>query len=382
MKWFSLIVLFLSSPSWAQDSAATHKKWMLNGYVKDMQTLSFNKNFDSLVSGNLVHNRINVKWKPVKTFTMAAEFRNRLFWGEDISKIPNYADQLRNENELVNMSVIWIQKSNFVLHTNVERLWMEYSKSKWTVRLGRQRINWGITTTWNPNDIFNTYNFLDFDYEERPGTDAAKAQYLLNDFSHIEMAIFPGNSEFRPVGALKYYVNKSGYDIQLLAGIYQNRFTMGTGWAGSIKDAGFKGEIQYFLPGNDSAGVLNISLESDYVFKNGWYINGSLLFNSEGLSQPVTDWDNFNFKLSPVSLMPTEWNFMVGTGKEFTPRFSGNLGFLYAPGTNLVILLPSFKYNLATDLDADLVWQSFFSELEDGFSAVNHRIFLRLKWSF
>jgi len=204
MKWFTFIMLFLSPSTWAQDSTAAEKKWVLNGYVKDMQTLYFNKNFDSLVSGNLVHNRINVKWKPAKTFTMAAEFRNRLFWGEEISNIPNYSEQLRNENELVNMSIIWIQKSNLVLHTNVERLWMEYNKSKWTARLGRQRINWGITTTWNPNDIFNTYNFLDFDYEERPGTDAAKVQYRFNDFSHVEMAIFPGNSEFKPVGALTF----------------------------------------------------------------------------------------------------------------------------------------------------------------------------------
>ena len=58
------------------------------------------------------------------------------------------------------------------------------------------------------------------------------------------------------------------------------------------------------------------------------------------------------------------------------------MSVLYAPGTNLVILFPSLQYNAAENFDVNLVWQSFFSELDDSFEAVNHRCFLRLKWSF
>ncbi|HEY8661546.1 MAG TPA: hypothetical protein VIL78_21095 [Hanamia sp.] len=59
-----------------------------------------------------------------------------------------------------------------------------------------------------------------------------------------------------------------------------------------------------------------------------------------------------------------------------------NMGLVYATGTNLVILLPSFQYNMATDLDVNLVWQSFFTQIDNNFEAVNLHYLLRMKWSF
>jgi hypothetical protein len=127
---------------------------------------------------------------------------------------------------------------------------------------------------------------------------------------------------------------------------------------------------------------LNISLEGDYMFDKGWYTSAGLLFNKNGLYQPVNEWDNINLNLSPENLMPTKWNIIVTTAKEFTPLLSANMSVLYAPGTNFVILFPSLQYNLATNLDVNLVWQSFFAELNNRFEAVNHRCFLRIKWSY
>jgi hypothetical protein len=77
-----------------------------------------------------------------------------------------------------------------------------------------------------------------------------------------------------------------------------------------------------------------------------------------------------------------KWNLSVTPAKEITPLLSVNASLLYAPGTNLFIFFPSFQYNLATNLDISLVWQSFFAELNKTFEAVNHRGFLRMKWSF
>jgi hypothetical protein len=383
MKYFLMIVFFFRVIFCnAQDTAETKKKWELNGYIKNLESLSFDKNFENSISNNFIHNRINVKWKPSGKITAAAEFRNRLFWGEEVKLTPGFASLLKNDNEKVNLQKAWLQNKSLVLHTNVERLNIEYRDTNWNARVGRQRINWGIGTTWNPNDIFNAYNFLDFDYEERPGVDGAKFQYLFTSSFNAEIAYAHKGNQNGSVAAIKYSLNKYGYDIQLITGWYNEHITLGAGWAGSIKDAGFKGEAQYFFRDKDSANHFNLSMEGDYMFKKGWYVNFSLLFNNSGLSQPVNNWDNINLKLSPENLMPTKWNFIITTAKEITPLLSANVGVLYAPGTNLVILLPSFKYNLATNLDVDLIWQSFFAELNKNFEAVNHRGFLRMKWSF
>ena len=335
----SLIALGIN----AQDSTDTPKKFTINGYIKNLQTLTFNKNFNDLVSGNLIHNRLNMKWRPSENFTAVAELRNRLFWGEDVKLTPGFASLLRNENELVNMQKVWINNKALVLHTNVERFYIDYQQKKWNARIGRQRINWGITTTWNPNDIFNTYNFLDFDYEERPGVDGGKVRYMINNSSNAELAYSNTGKKDGDIAAIKYSLNKWNYDMQLITGWYKNHPTLGAGWAGYIKDAGFKGEVQYFFANKDSIHHLNITLEGDYMFKKGWYVNVGMLLNNDGLYKPIKSWDTINLKLSPENLMPTKWNIIITTAKEFTPLLSMNMSMLYAPGTNLFIFFLPFN---------------------------------------
>lgn len=375
---FFVLMAFFSK---AQDSASLPKKLSLNGYIKDIQSMNFDKSFKELVAGNLIHNRLNIKWKPTERLTTAIELRNRLFWGEEIKYISDLRSGLRNEIENINLQKVWIQQPGLLLHTNIERLYIDYHAAKWNARIGRQRINWGVTTNWNPNDIFNSFNFLDFDYEERPGMDGGKFQYLFSDQFNIEMAYANTGKKNGNVAAVKYALNKWKYDMQLITGLYKDHFTAGAGWAGNIKEAGFKGEAIYFLKHKDSASHFNMALEWDYLFKNGWYINTGFLFNNRGISKTVINSDSINLRLSPENLMPTKWNLMVSTAREINPLLSANLGVLFAPGTKLLLLLPSITYNLATNLDINFIWQSYFASLNSKFQAISHHCYLRLKWS-
>ena len=386
-----LLIFFGNSIGWSQElntedsihkSAVTiHKKFYINGYIKNMQVLDFNKNLGRLNATDLIHNRINCKWKPKQNITLNIELRNRFIWGDDVRNIPSYTLLLRNTNETVNLSKIWLSNESFVMHTNTDRLNLDYKIKKLSIRLGRQRINWGISTIWNPNDLFNTYNFLDFDYEERPGSDAIRLIGNITSFSGLELAYAHGNKTSKNVFAGKYFFNKNGYDVQIITGILGNRFTTGVGWAGSIKDAGFKGEMQFFSNTLDNNFQINITLEGDYVFKNGLYINGSFLYNNNGLNTNKINPIDLNFKFTPAYLMPTKFNFVIASGKEITPLFSANLSVLFAPRTNLLLILPSLNYSLSDNLNANLVWQSFFASFNQ-FSALNHRGYLRLKYNF
>lgn len=383
MKW----LYFILCAAWvnicpAQDTTATKKQWRISGYIKNLESISFDGNFSNNISGNLLHQRLNIKWDPSEKITATAEFRNRLIWGEEVKSMPGFAMLLRNDNEKINLQKAWIQNGSLVLHTNTERLNIEYRARKWSVRAGRQRLNWGVTTTWNPNDIFNTYNFLDFDYEERPGVDGARFKYIFSSAASTELAFAHTGKKNGHIAAAKFNLNKWGYDWQLITGSYYNYLTAGAGWAGSIGDAGFKGECQYFFGNKDAGSHFNLSLEGDYMFKKGWYLQTGLLFNNRGLSQSLSSWDTIDLNLSPENPMPTRWNCMVTAAKEITPLFSATMSVLYAPGTHLLILLPSFRYNLAANLDADLVWQSFFAAVDKNFAAMNHRGLLRIKWSF
>jgi hypothetical protein len=373
-------ILFLSTCLSAQDSLGV-KRFQFQGYIKDLQSLTWQENMRNLITGNLIHNRINLKWLPTARITGAIEFRNRLFWGEEVSLTPGFSSRLRNSNEALDLSANWINEQRMVLHSNIDRLWFDYQGGKWSVRVGRQRINWGIGTTWNPNDLFNTFNFLDFDYEERPGADALKVQYLTGEMNHLEFA-FSVSQNSKKIGALKYFVNVANYDLQFIAGWFQDQPTLGMGWSGSIKETGFKGEVQYYLSSNEYAEHLNFSVEADHVFENGWYLSAGFLLNNLGLDEAPIILSVSSLDITPRNLMPTKWNTVFTISKEITPLISANATAIYTPGTNLMIVLPTFTFSLTENVDVNLVWQSFFGEGFSGFDDITHRAFLRIKWNF
>ncbi|MFN5335221.1 MAG: hypothetical protein ACK5BV_08550 [Bacteroidota bacterium] len=332
-----------------------------------------------IYSNHLLHNRINLKWQPNTSFSLGAEWRNRMISGDEVRLYQNYLSRLKNPNDKWDASVIWTHTTDIIIVTNTERFWASYKQDRWFIRLGRQRINWSTTTTWNPNDIFNSYNFLDFDYEERPGCDAVQTRYLIHDKSNIELAIAFAGDSGKSISALKYFLQYRDWDLQIISGLFENRFTLGGSWAKSIRRAGWKSEWQYFQ--QNEAHIFNISSEVDYSFKNKWYVKAGILYNSMGLAKKIQNRDQLQFKMTPLQQMPGAWNLELLGRKEFSPIINANIMMIYSPFTNIVILIPACSINMAENWDADIILQHFFVE-EKEWNALQHNGFLRIKWSF
>ena len=356
-KVMLIFVIFIQGHLYGQTIDSSNNHWQMNGYLKAVETIVFDKSTGSNTSGHLLHNRINIKWKPHQNFLMAGELRNRFFYGEAGS-----------------------ENNHPVLKCAIERVYADYQAGKWSLRVGRQRVNWGIATTWNPNDIFNTYNFLDLDYEERPGTDAVKLEYSCNDWSHLELVhSVNGNKQ---VSALKYFINRYGYDFQLILGRYQGIPTVGAGWAGNLKDFGFKGEYQQYFDLIDSLRLWNLTVGVDYMFKNGLYMNTGLLLNSKVLHNKIQSGNYLNLQLSAQNLMPAKYNFLFLVKKEINPLLSWGFTAVYSPQIDLLILMPDLKYSLATDWDLDFAWQSIYLNKFNCFQNLSEMGFFRVRWSF
>ena len=119
---------------------------------------------------------------------------------------------------------------------------------KLQVTAGRQRIAWGAALVWNPTDLFNPFNILDFDYEEKPGTDAVYFQYYLNALSQLDVAVSPGKRAEEVIYALRYYFNYREFDVNLIGGWQRKSVRLGASWSGQLFDGGFRGEILYTKP--------------------------------------------------------------------------------------------------------------------------------------
>ena len=374
--WLSSFILMQASAQ--QDS--TGISFSFNGYLKDLHTFTLPVHEQKLSYTQLLHNRLNLKWTSDQ-FNASLELRNRFFWGDLPRQDPLLAKHLENKNEKIIIPVVWMRNNNMLLHTNIERAWMEYKQNRWSYKIGRQRINWGMNNSWNPNDIFNAYNLLDFDYEERSGVDGIRLRYADTDMSGLEWA-----AAFHHGGkmttAIKYGFNKNGVDWQVMAGSYRSRFTMGSGWQGSSGKWGFKGELQFFGRNHQQSALFNGSIEIDRLTPKNGYVYSSILFTQAGLKKSPPNWNNISFQNSPDKLMPAQWNLLLGFRKEINPRCNASIGLIHSPFVQLWILYPSMNYSIVSNLDLDLFWQSFYGKSSGAFGVIGQTCFMRLKWSF
>ncbi|MDX2135709.1 MAG: hypothetical protein SFV52_13025 [Saprospiraceae bacterium] len=382
---FSLLALY---PLSAQNDSLPEepRRFFFKGYLKDLQTATFTPEEGSLLTGNFLHNRLNFRGQPTSALTFRLEVRTRLFWGEDVKVTPGFAEQVDYENGWMDLSWIVVDDSAVVLHTIADRLLLNWRRGPWDVTVGRQRINWGMSTAWNPNDLFNAYNFFDFDYEERPGSDAIRLRYRLkNGMSGLEAAFSRQQADSTAIAALLYRFNHRGYDVQALAGLYRQDVALGLGWAGSIGDAGFRGEATYFQPTAsfwDTVGVLSFTVGADYSFAGGWYAGASFLYGSAGVDDALPPNRFYNQELSAKLLMPYRYNFLTQTSRQWTPLFYTQLNLVYSPGADAFLVFPVLTYSVANNWDADLVVQSFFAPLDGHFKNRGNALIFRLRWGF
>lgn len=389
MKLYSFIlttILYFICTIVVAQTDSTKTPWIeLNGYIKDLQSTYFIQKIDSNASMNLIHNRLNFKFNISSKISGRLEIRNRIFYGEQIKQILDFGKTINQYNGLLNLSHLWIDEKSFVAHSVIDRMLIQYGDEKWDIKIGRQRINWGINNIWNPNDIFNAYNFLDFDYEERPGNDAIRIQRNLTNNSVLELAYKPGKNKDEHTAAFLYKFNKWKYDFQFLGGIYQTDYVVGGGWAGNIKEAGFKGEMSYFIPKRntlETSETFNFSIMADQTFKNDWYISLAGLYNSNPTNVFAANGSFYNSNLSAKLLFPFRYNFYTTVMKTISPIASCNFSFIYSPEKNTLILVPTYAWNVATNFHLDFTAQSFFSEQNNAYKNLITQIYIRGRWSF
>ena len=388
--YFLCFLLFSFSFSFFSQENKKNKwkeKVELSGFVKYMNTISL-LDLDSLITDNLIHNRIRFKAYVSDKITTVIEMRNRIFYGEATRLNPSLGKQLEKDNGQVDLSFVPLERKSVVIHSILDRAYMKYSEDNWELTLGRQRINWGVNLAFNPNDLFNAYSLVDFDYQERPGVDAVRFQYYGKDMSSFETAIQIGNSLDSSVIAGLWKFNKWKYDFQFLAANYFKDIAIGTGLAGNIKNAGLKTEISYFQPKSnflDSLGALSLSTTIDYSFKKGTYINASILYNSSGKNKPINSsnlFQTFIGDISAKSLMPSKWTYFAQVSGAFNPALNGSFAVFYMQGINLALFMPSIVYNINDDWELMLTAQSAFGELNTKFQSMGSGIYLRTMYSF
>jgi hypothetical protein len=375
-----LLAIFLLQA--LQSATAQTAGIQAGGYLRSMLSLSYLDDTGEIQSTLLLHQRTNLSWNIIPDVVFNTGIRTRYFAG-DGAKVPGTAALFAAQgNDVLNFSQVWFaQKRHFLLST-VDRLNIQWRHAATEITAGRQRINWGVSSIWNPNDLFNTYAFTDFDYSERPGADALRITHFLDETSGIDAAIKPGNNK-RLTSGIRYFTNWRSSDIQVIAGTFERDLVLGLGTAVSAGGSMIKMEASYFEPLTDTVSrAIVATLSAEYQFDNGLYGSGGLLYNDAAPAGGAFQ-DLFSTDLDARRLFPFTWAGVLSGGGALTPLISVNGAVIYTPAaSHLTFVQSSASVSIASNWDLAAFYQSVLTIKKGGPEIPLHAFFLRTQWSF
>lgn len=362
MPRFALLFSFLCLILPVNRSLAQEvREWYtFSGYLHDLQQVTSMPGAGSnLLLDNTLHNRLNVAVYPSRWLVLHLQMRNRFIVGESVKLVPNYGAWIKEPS----LSWNWLDDTAFVANTTLDRLYAQLQFGTVQFALGRQRINWGQTFVWNPNDLFNTYSFFEVDYSERQGSDAAKFSWYPSETSQLDVAAKLNRDGLATVAGY-YRFNTLSTDIQVIAGIVdEHDYAMGGGWSTQVKGAGLRGEVTWFYPvqnTTDTSGIVLISLATDYRLSNSFYFQAELLYNSTPTDAlPESFLTIYNEPQNAKNLSLAHWNLFGQISWEVTPLFSTTLAGMYLPDAAGYFIGPALNYSLSDNASAAFYWQSF-----------------------
>jgi hypothetical protein len=383
-------------------------KCSFNGYLSGMPQYAWTTiKVDSFSSSDradqyLLHNRLNFNWYPSEKITGTLQFRNQLLYG-DFTKDAGYNSGFHTENYFLPLTYYQTYGDAGLLSLSIDRAWLQYTQNNIEIKMGRQRINWGQTFVWNPNDIFNTYNFFDFDYVERPGVDAVRIQYYPNYTSSIELAAKIDSSNNVTAAGL-YRFNRWSTDFQLIGAYYsqpassnignnktESDWVSGFGITSDYKGISFRTEVSYFYPAKESTNqndLFLVSIGFDHSFKNELYLSSEFFYSSRvEINAEGSIFEINSGPLTVKNLAYAKYNAFVQASYPLTPLFKVSLSGMYFTDAQMTgyFVGPNLDYSLLDNLDLALYFQFFdikYQLLGYEIKSNTSFAFLRLKWSF
>ncbi len=393
-KILIILFVFISSASTLRAQSSTLE---ITGYIKHISSVSDYPGVEGTLYDQLVHARVNTAWYPSDSLRGEMDIRVRAFYGNSFVKVTGYSEEVKVDYDFTNLdATLWDRKKSLG-YGQIDRLWLGYTRQDLEIILGRQRIAWGTSLVWNVIDLFNPKSVLDYDYEEKPGTDALRIQYYTGAVSKVELSVKPGKDSDHYTVAALYSVNISGYDFYSIAGVRNNRWVAGGAWAGSVLDGGFRGEFLISQsPDRDSSRdnltlpedsifashgtVASFVLSGDYTFSNTFYIHTECLYNSNGKRENAG-----LFQLEAIDagmLSAARWSIYQEFAYDITPLTRATLFGIYNPDDHSFIIVPMLSRSLSKNLDLLLIGFLPSGEQNTEFGGYGKSINLRLKYSF
>jgi len=166
----------------------------------------------------------------------------------------------------------------------IDRLVYRQRASIGQLDIGRQRISWGTGRIWNPTDLFNPINPVNFAKIEKDGADAVSAKVFLGTLSDVQAVWNPAENAPANYG-VRFRSHVRTFDFSVLGGYFDSAPVAGFDLAGDLGESGVRAEFLYTgLIASDVERYAKLIAGADHQFTPELYGLLEYHFNGAGTS--------------------------------------------------------------------------------------------------
>ncbi len=192
------------------------------------------------------------------------------------------------------------------------------------LKIGRQKIPWGVAMVWNATDPFNPIDFTNIEREERTGVDALSLDLPLGALAGLNLVYSEGKTSQSYGGRLRS--NIGGIDYSLLGAKLGDETLAGFDMAGQLAGAGIRGEIAY-INAKAEEDYLCLVLSFDYTFQNSLYFLIESFYNGRGKTS-ISDYQWSRLYSGEIAKLAQRYGFF-GVTYDINPLLKEGVYLIY-----------------------------------------------------
>ena len=285
--WYSIVLLSLLGGSLFAQPRFDFDGYMVNvpAYLRLNETLSsfFTVDRSSWVDVTRLRFRPTMHWSENGYFALEYEADATYHSQSMLMLVPEAVDR----HQLFDLSRDLEKSERWQIMHSIDRLYLRQEVGVFDISLGRQRIAWGSGRIWNPTDLFNPINPTIFAKIEKDGVDVASLKMTLGTLSDVTLVFNPqrhGTSNF----GIRLRSNYREFDINGVAGYFDQRVIMGGDVAGNLFEAGIRSEVIISMQKDDlSKNYAKAILGADYQWTEKLYTLLEYHYNGQGENDPA-----------------------------------------------------------------------------------------------
>jgi hypothetical protein len=269
------------------------------------------------------------------------------------------------------------------------------------LRVGRQRIAWGVGRLWNPIDRFNAIPPLALEPDQVRGVDGVDAKLRFSGFTYLQAVYAVADDPDDRSYALRLHGVLRDVDYSVVAGVFEEALTLGFDLAGNLGEAAARLEVVWTDPDRDVHPVgerrkqlprfWQVVGSVDHVFDvgTGLYLlvehlyNGNDLGFGRGKAGPLLPFfeetgDGLVRATSAArfggSRVITLGSNLTGleVGYDLTPELRGDLLALYDWDGSSAAFVPRFTWSAFDWLELTLAGQLFTGPRRSEYGSNDH----------